>query len=145
MKNHLNVLLEKANRKSLGDNRTRAVKNLNMLIELGVKVRICEKGYMWTSKSGFDFNFSLTFKNKQTKWLVKERSFSAYSLLTLAGVFLKRPEVKELIKSSVTTPTNCSKCAGNGIIPHFMYYAEGVCFDCGGSGLVFNNDIKIAS
>ena len=145
MKNHLNILLEKANRKSFGDNRTRAVKNLNMLIELGVKIKICEKDYMWTSKSGFDFNFSLTFKKKQTKWLVKERRFSAYNLLTLAGVFLKRPEVKELIKSSVTTPTDCCKCEGNGIIPRFMYYAEGVCFDCGGSGLVFNNDIKISS
>ena len=145
MKNHLNILLEKANRKSFGDNRTRAVKNLNMLIELGVKIKICEKDYMWTSKSGFDFNFSLTFKKKQTKWLVKELRFSAYNLLTLAGVFLKRPEVKELIKSSVTTPTDCCKCKGNGIIPRFMYYAEGVCFDCGGSGLVFNNDIKISS
>ena len=145
MKNHLNVLLEKANRKSLGDNRTRAVKNLNMLIELGVKIRICEKDYMWTSKSGFDFNFSLTFKNKQTKWLVKERSFSAYHLLTLSGVFLKRPEVKELIRTNIETPHDCSKCGGNGIIPRFMYYAEGVCFDCGGSGLVFNKDYKTAS
>ncbi len=30
---------------------------------------------------------------------------------------------------------SCSKCSGRGILPQFMYYAEGICFDCGGSGL----------
>lgn len=145
MKNHLDVLLKEANRKTFGDNRSRAVKNLNMLIELGVKIVICEKDYMWTTKKGFDYNFKLTYGQRSNVWLVKERSMNAYNLLLLAGRFLKRPEVKELIKSNISTPINCSKCAGNGIIHHFMYYAEGVCFNCGGSGLVFNNDIKVAS
>ena len=30
---------------------------------------------------------------------------------------------------------SCAKCNGNGIIPAFAYYANGVCFDCGGSGI----------
>lgn len=30
---------------------------------------------------------------------------------------------------------SCSKCHGRGIIPAFMHYAEGICFDCGGSGI----------
>jgi len=30
---------------------------------------------------------------------------------------------------------SCFKCSGNGIIPAFMYYANGICFDCGGSGI----------
>lgn len=30
---------------------------------------------------------------------------------------------------------SCGKCNGVGIIPAFMYYANGVCFDCGGSGV----------
>ena len=30
---------------------------------------------------------------------------------------------------------SCSKCNGNGIIPTFMYYANGICFDCGGTGI----------
>jgi hypothetical protein len=30
---------------------------------------------------------------------------------------------------------SCGKCDGNGIIPAFAYYANGVCFDCGGSGI----------
>jgi hypothetical protein len=30
---------------------------------------------------------------------------------------------------------SCGKCSGRGIIPQFMHYAEGVCFDCGGTGI----------
>ena len=30
---------------------------------------------------------------------------------------------------------SCAKCDGVGIIPQFAYYAEGICFDCGGSGI----------
>ena len=29
----------------------------------------------------------------------------------------------------------CSKCNGRGIIPAFMHYCDGICFDCGGTGL----------
>lgn len=30
---------------------------------------------------------------------------------------------------------SCAKCDGVGILPQFAYYAEGICFDCGGSGI----------
>ena len=30
---------------------------------------------------------------------------------------------------------SCGKCHGLGIIPAFSYYANGICFDCGGSGI----------
>ena len=30
---------------------------------------------------------------------------------------------------------SCGKCNGVGIIPSFAYYANGICFDCGGSGV----------
>ena len=30
---------------------------------------------------------------------------------------------------------SCGKCNGAGIIPAFSYYANGICFDCGGSGI----------
>jgi len=46
---------------------------------------------------------------------------------------------------------SCGKCDGVGIIPSFSYYANGICFDCGGSGinrnslkLFINNAIKTA-
>jgi len=30
---------------------------------------------------------------------------------------------------------SCGKCNGKGVIPAFAYYANGICFDCGGSGI----------
>ncbi len=30
---------------------------------------------------------------------------------------------------------SCSKCHGTGFIPTFAHYAQGVCFDCGGTGI----------
>ena len=46
---------------------------------------------------------------------------------------------------------SCSKCFGVGIIPAFSYYANGICFDCGGSGInrdalksFISNSIKTA-
>lgn len=30
---------------------------------------------------------------------------------------------------------SCGKCHGRGVIPAFSYYANGICFDCGGSGI----------
>jgi hypothetical protein len=30
---------------------------------------------------------------------------------------------------------SCGKCSGKGVIPAFHYYANGICFDCGGSGI----------
>jgi hypothetical protein len=46
---------------------------------------------------------------------------------------------------------SCGKCNGVGIIPSFSYYANGICFDCGGSGInrdslksFITNAIKVA-
>lgn len=36
---------------------------------------------------------------------------------------------------------SCAKCDGLGVIPSFSYYANGICFDCGGSG-INRNDLK---
>lgn len=33
---------------------------------------------------------------------------------------------------------SCTKCHGTGFIPAFAHYAEGVCFDCGGTGINSN-------
>ena len=44
----------------------------------------------------------------------------------------------DFMKSSVFAKygdCSCGKCSGNGIIPAFMWYANGICFDCGGSGV----------
>jgi hypothetical protein len=46
---------------------------------------------------------------------------------------------------------SCGKCNGVGIIPAFSYYANGICFDCGGSGInrdalksFITNAVKVA-
>ena len=36
---------------------------------------------------------------------------------------------------------SCGKCNGLGVIPAFSYYANGICFDCGGTG-VDRNTLK---
>ena len=48
---------------------------------------------------------------------------------------LKIKEVKETISAKVENPHACAKCNGEGVIKAFYYYAQGVCFDCGGTGL----------
>lgn len=46
---------------------------------------------------------------------------------------------------------SCGKCNGVGVIPAFSYYANGICFDCGGSGInrdalksFITNSVKVA-
>ena len=46
-----------------------------------------------------------------------------------------------LIKDEMTEIFECSKCGGSGYLPHFAYYADGVCFECIGAG----KEIKLKS
>lgn len=39
-----------------------------------------------------------------------------------------------LIKDEMVDVCTCEKCGGNGFLPQFAYYADGVCFDCLGIG-----------
>lgn len=138
MENYLKEITKKAGRGYLGDNRSRAVKNINKSIEMGLKLVLCESGYVYTTKKGYDYNIKVVLGVKASRWLIKDRRVSAYNILLLIGRFLQRQDVQTEIRKKIKHPVNCSKCSGKGIIPHFMYYAEGVCFDCGGSGLKFD-------
>jgi hypothetical protein len=42
--------------------------------------------------------------------------------------------IGKLLKSQLVEVSHCSKCGGSGIIPEFMHYADGVCFECLGIG-----------
>lgn len=42
--------------------------------------------------------------------------------------------IGKLIKNELVEVCTCGKCGGTGIIPQFMWYADGVCFDCLGVG-----------
>lgn len=37
----------------------------------------------------------------------------------------------------------CRRCGGDGIIPYFAHVDHGVCFECGGSGVGGNEEIKV--
>lgn len=52
------------------------------------------------------------------------------SIINGDGDFMKSNGIFEL-----KGECSCGKCNGLGIIPAFAYYAEGICFDCGGSGV----------
>ena len=49
--------------------------------------------------------------------------------------------IGKLIKDEMTDICECSKCGGSGYLPHFAYYADGVCFECIGAG----KEIKLKS
>lgn len=34
----------------------------------------------------------------------------------------------------------CTKCDGSGFIPAYYHVQDGICFDCGGAGLLFNGE-----
>jgi hypothetical protein len=57
-----------------------------------------------------------------------------YAILETLAKFITRSEVAEIVKADVTKVHVCAKCAGKGIIPGFEWYANGVCFDCYGTG-----------
>lgn len=40
------------------------------------------------------------------------------------------------INSIIGYPTTCPKCGGSGYLPQYSYYMNGVCFKCGGEGVL---------
>jgi hypothetical protein len=42
--------------------------------------------------------------------------------------------IGKMIKNELINVCTCSKCNGTGFLPHFAYYADGVCFECLGVG-----------
>lgn len=105
---------------------------------------------------GKTFNGHAIPKSKTTKWCSainfdgtrEYQTDTEYFNNTRISVDSIQTRVAQLIKivkekEDFLTPRlfqakgecSCSKCHGNGIILAFAYYANGVCFDCGGSGI----------
>ncbi len=120
------------------NNRQRAVRSLNSVFKNSeVVIRIAPKGKVWTGSDDFKYNFQITLGKISTRCKLDSRcDFDTYTLLEKMGTFLRREEVKKIIYSETSEPCTCSKCEGNGIIPAFYYYADGVCFDCMGVGSI---------
>lgn len=59
-------------------------------------------------------------------------------MLRVARVISLLKEQGDFMKSDLFAQhgeVSCHKCHGEGFIPRFAHYAQGVCFDCGGSGI----------
>lgn len=128
-------ILKKAGYTCEKDNRSNAVRSINSVLKNSkVTIDICEKGFVWTAKNGFKHNIKFSLPGVIYS-RYKTNSFETYNILLMLGKFLQDQRVKDSIYSEVETPCKCGKCSGTGFLPHFAYYADGVCFDCMGVGI----------
>jgi hypothetical protein len=67
-------------------------------------------------------------------WFYYSSSIRPFDVVKTMGKALQSDEGKTVVKSIVDLDNTCKKCQGQGYIPMFSYYCDGVCFDCYGSG-----------
>lgn len=126
-----------------GDNRTRAIKGCNTALKNGVNISIVKKGKMRTTKiSKKNYNIKISAFGLMRVSLTQSDFIEAFDVLKVCASFLQGDDIRNKIKMSASSPCECHKCRGRGIIPYFMYYANGVCFDCMGSGITGDYNIK---
>lgn len=123
------------------DNRNYYVKSLNKLINAGIlKLDIIKKGFYKTRKDGtkYDLKVSICGWNRIRHCSGNNSIHPDPSdVLLMVARLLQNENVKTKLNAMIQTPGSCSKCKGSGVIPYFMYYANGICFDCGGIGSDF--------
>lgn len=128
------------------DGRNRTHRSLQALLDSGlVTFRVCEKGKVWTTKGGFKYNVLVAITKPDGfyhKQFIKTNltSIDGYDVLKMIGQVLQKDEVKVFMKSYVDIDCTCKKCQGEGRIPAFHYYCEGICFECYGLG--YNRKFK---
>ena len=124
------------------NNRQRAVRSINsVLSNSDIEIIICDKGMVWRNESQQKYNFVLFLKGVAKKrYYIPD--FESYTILKLIGKFLLIKEVRDKITADVEIPHKCCKCEGRGVIPQFYYYADGVCFDCLGLGVIGKLSVK---
>jgi len=122
------------------DGRNRTHRSLQALLDSGlVTFAVCESKKVWTNSNGFKFNVRVSLKKPDGMFYcqyfkTKITNIDGYDVLKLIGQTLQKDEVKSFMKSSVDIDSTCHKCNGQGIIPQFHYYCNGICFDCYGLG-----------
>lgn len=144
MKNIIDILSEAGYDTSDLSNRKKVVQQINAVLKKGVNIQIAKKGQVWRSEGEFPtrkWNITVSGFGIRTKGY--QHNVEPYDILNVCAVYLKNEKVKEQIKSQVSEPCTCRKCNGTGFIPAFAWYANGVCFDCGGIGIVGKTEISI--
>jgi hypothetical protein len=123
------------------DGRNRTHRSLQALLDTGlVYFTVCESGKVWVNKdNGFKYNVVVSLKKPNGKWYVHRVKtnvtfIDGYQVLKIIGGALLKPEVKEFMKSYVNIDSSCRRCSGQGIIPQYHYYCNGICFECYGLG-----------
>ena len=142
------------------DNRSINWRNINKAIEFGISIELIKLGYTQTSKGGTKYRFALKYKLENGKLYCRYfladhlKRYSNNSDIVADYAIEKivsfRKELVELGHFENTIKIaqekgmcKCSKCKGTGIIPAFMHYCKGVCFDCMGLGYGKQGLIKI--
>jgi hypothetical protein len=142
------------------DNRSMNWRNINKALSFGIIIEQVELGYNRTSKGGTKYRFALKFKleNGQLycKYYIGDTLKMYHSNADIIGEFIieriinfkNELEEKGHFKTAINIAKEkgmckCEKCKGKGVIPHFMYYAKGVCFDCMGLGYGKQGLIKV--
>ncbi len=128
------------------DARNRTHRSLQMLLDSGnVSFKVCENKKCWVKSDGTKYNVVVSLKKENQMWAIW-RIYSnvpdkdGYDILKIIGGVLQTDEGKSIMKSYVDIDSSCHKCNGEGFIPAFSYYCNGICFDCGGTG--FNRKFK---
>lgn len=139
MKNLLKDIMTAAGYEFTKDNRSYHTRAINGVLESGkVTIEICEKGKVWNTAVK---KYNLKIKAAGFQVVKYDKGgFTPFQILREIGGLLQFPAVKEKITSEVSLHTHCDKCQGQGIIPAFHYYCNGICFDCCGTGFSREKD-----
>lgn len=155
-----------------GDNRSMDIRNLNLLIDSGfLKLtflsyeRSKTNSYQWEKDGkiyGSLYKVTIFGKTYYGHWMPARTKKNIgmgfgmvteendYKFIDLHRVLCRVADLISLNKEGFSFlkdgNCNCRKCNGRGIIPAFMHYAKGICFDCAGSGIdnvVLKNYVQI--
>ena len=160
MANTIISFLQEKGYNNTGDNRNFAIKSINTVLDSGfVKIVLLDyersktHGWFW-EKDGKHYRtiYKVTVFGKTYlgHWMPTHRKTNFgggmisrdeldYKNLDLYAILCRIAQLISLNKNGFdflkNGNCNCSKCNGTGFIPQFAHYANGVCFDCGGTGI----------
>jgi len=143
MKNLIKEIFENANRidsKTNYNNTNRIIKDLNRAISNGVvKINIQKKGEVWTNKRIDNGNFKFNIEVFSAGYVQRfyAGNITPEMLLNCVAKLLQQHPVREEIINVVNGKSICLKCKGKGKREKFSKRADGVCFDCMGTGIYF--------
>lgn len=129
------ILKDKGYNTSGMDNRNRAVKNINTVLKnIDITIDVASVGKVWVSNDKKKYNIKIGLPSVGS--IKQHIDIDGYEILKMLALFLRNDKVREKIYSETEVPHTCPKCDGKGVLPEFEYYANGVCFDCLGLGMV---------